>query len=157
MKVIADYEAIFTAEDYTMGARLPAKYAQKYQDEVAGYVTAANPLTEQIWDRMTPEERRPYQRPNMIWITNFGLRLLSAETATTKLSAIKAEWHRVAEQYATIARDNAGWTGRNFLTDPNGKKTNPGGGKYTRYTMPYDVDNMGDFDGTIEDDTKFTK
>lgn len=128
----------------------------RYRAEFLGYIKSANPLTEEI------NNHPDYKGPKGKVFTMVGgqyLWLVSGGKAQKALSAITAKYADIAAQLAREARKAAGWeTGsrNDYLITPDGNTTTSNGMKIGKYAMPYSVDDAGDFDGTITDETIFT-
>lgn len=155
-------------QDFTVYGILPPDQVERFKQEYAEVLRRMNPMVETIYDRMTSDQQaaiRQQNGGNMVWATYGGLRYVSGSTVVDELHKVRERWHDTAQLWATNARRNATpkWsTGprNDWLIDPEGR-TSPRGGNgqtYSRYTMPSSagVPDMGDFDGTITDETKFT-
>ncbi len=115
--------------------------AEKYKAEVMSYLEAAKPLTKEIFDSLTPEQRHRFSHGMTVWGTTMGLHLKSGGLAEQHLNEIRRKWDHIARSIAIQHRKAAGWsTGprNDYLIDPDGNTIIPHGNgqSYGPYTDP---------------------
>lgn len=113
---------------------------------------------------MPDEAKDRVKRKPRVWAKIGGLNVLSGHTPTKELFDSIEFWiDRIARRNADIRREEAGFTLNDrgwHLVDPQGRTSPPhnNGQKYGPYSTPESqFPDLGPFDGTITDETKFTK
>lgn len=111
-----------------------------------------------------PEDAKNKTAPGTrVWVVVGGLNVLSGNTDTKKLFEQINDWiDRIAIGNARERRKAFGWKAGNdnqYLTDPDGNTKPPHGNgmPYGKYTTPSRFRDLGEWDGEIKADTRFTK
>ena len=85
----------------------------------------------------TKDDFTPTGRP-IIWVRVGGLTVMQKSPAQQYYRQLLDDAYSVAASRAKNAREDAGWTGKDFLTAPDGNQRSPRGTFYGPFMLPTD-------------------